>query len=400
VSQERLFSKTYASGDIVFSQGDEGDCAYIIETGRVEVFVVDREVETPITTLGPGEIFGEMAVIDVGKRSASVRALEDAKLTVVYREQLYSRIRESDAIVRLLISVLLKRMRSSLAVESDFNSLDLLLSSGSGENLQEIQQKAVENLRLERDIMEAIEAEHFVLNYQPIVNLHTGKLGGYEALVRWNHPTRGRVRPDMFLGLAEETSLIVPIGLWVMRQACEDLAKMQKECDHEIFMSINISGRQMMVSSFFDDLMGIVKDTGVKPQNVKLEITERILVEGSLAVDWINRCRELGFLVALDDFGTGYSSLSYLSEFDIDNLKIDQAFIRKVTEDHKSRVLVEVLALMARGLKLSTIAEGIEEKDQLQICQELNIDYIQGYFYGKPEPYEDAIRHLNADFER
>ncbi len=400
MSQERLFSKTYAIGELIFEQEDEGDCAYIIETGRVEVFVVDREVETPITTLGPGEIFGEMAVIDVARRSASVRAIDDCKLTIVYREQLYSRIREADAIVRLLISVLLKRIRSNLAGKNDFNSLEYLLSKGNGENLQEIQEKAVENLRFERDIMEAIEAEQFELNYQPIVNLHSGKLGGYEALIRWKHPLRGMVRPDMFLGLAEETSLIVPIGLWVMRQACRDLARFQIECEHEIFMSINISGRQMLVSSFFDDLLGIIEETGVKPQNVKLEITERVLVEGSLAVDWINRCRELGFLVALDDFGTGYSSLSYLSEFDIDDLKIDRAFIRKVAEDRKSRVLVEAVSQIARGLELSTIAEGIEEKEQLSICTELNIDYIQGYFYGKPEPYADAVRHLNANFER
>lgn len=395
--EESIYSKSFRDGEIIFDQDQDGDCAFIIEVGRVEIFIREGETITPLTILGAGEIFGEMAVIDVSKRSAGARSLGDTKLTIVYREQLLSRIKEADAIVRLLISVLMNRMRKN--IKGNTSELDQLLNTDMGDNVKAFQDRAMEKIRLERDIMEAVEEENFTLNYQPIVDLHTKRLGGYEALVRWFHPTRGRVRPDHFLGLAEETSLIVPIGLWVFRQACHDLHLLQKQCDHKIFMSINISGRQMMSSTFFDDIQRIIDEEQVPAEQVKLEITERVLVEGSLAVEWINRCRQMGFLVALDDFGTGYSSLSYLSEFDIDNLKIDQAFIRKMNEDKKSRVLVETLTKMAKGLGLSTIAEGIEEKEQLEELRAMGIDYIQGYFYGKPEPLEDAIKHLNAHFE-
>ena len=395
--EEAVYSKSFHDGEIIFDQGDDGNCAFIIELGRVEIYTRDGDIDTPISILGPGEIFGEMAVIDIARRSASARSIGDSKLTIVYREQLISRIKEADAIVRLLISVLLNRVRSN--IKGNDNELDELLNTDVGGNVRAFQDRAMEKIRLERDIMKAVEDQNFTLNYQPIVDLEKKRLGGYEALVRWFHPTRGRVRPDHFLGLAEETSLIVPIGLWVFRQACHDLHRMQKQCDHKIFMSINISGRQMMSSTFFDDIEQIIREEDVPAEQVKLEITERVLVEGSLAVEWINRCREMGFLVALDDFGTGYSSLSYLSEFDIDNLKIDQAFIRKMNEDQKSRVLVETLTKMASGLGLSTIAEGIEEKHQLDELREMGIDYIQGYYYGKPEPYDDALRHLNAHFE-
>lgn len=394
---QSIYSKSFREGELIFDQGDSGDCAFIVEVGRVEIFVRDGDTETPLTILGPGEIFGEMAVIDVCNRSAGAKSIGDTKLTIVYREQLLSRIKEADAIVRLLISVLLRRMRQN--IKGGVSELDQLLGSDMGENVKVFQERAMEKIRLERDIMEAVEDQNFTLNYQPIVDLSTKKLGGYEALVRWFHPVRGMVRPDHFLGLAEETSLIVPIGLWVFRQACHDLHLMQKQCDHDIFMSINISGRQMMSSTFFDDIERIIEEEKVAAKDVKLEITERVLVEGSLAVEWINRCRRMGFMVALDDFGTGYSSLSYLSEFEIDNLKIDQAFIRKMNVDHKSRVLVETLTKMAAGLGLTTIAEGIEEKSQLDELREMGINFIQGYYYGKPEPLEHALRHLNARFE-
>ena len=210
--EEAVYSKSFRDKENIFNEGDSGDCAFIIELGRVEIYTTDGDVETPISILGPGEIFGEMAVIDVSKRSASARSVGDTKLTIVYREQLISRIKEADAIVRLLISVLLNRVRSN--IKGNRNELDELLNTDVGGNVKAFQDRAMEKIRLERDIMKAVEDQDFTLNYQPIVDLDKKRLGGYEALVRWFHPTRGRVRPDHFLGLAEETSLIVPIGLW------------------------------------------------------------------------------------------------------------------------------------------------------------------------------------------
>jgi EAL domain-containing protein (putative c-di-GMP-specific phosphodiesterase class I) len=198
------------------------------------------------------------------------------------------------------------------------------------------------------------------------------------------------------MGIAEETSLIVPIGKWVMEKACYSLAQMEKAIrgkgSHEpLFMSINISGRQFHDVHFFDHLTNAVKVNNIDSKQIKLEVTERIFMEGPAAIHAIKKCRSLGFPVALDDFGTGFSSLSYLAQFQVDNLKVDQSFIRRMLKDERTFVITQAIIAMANGLNVPVVAEGIEKDDDFRALHDMHCRYGQGYLFSRPLPYDEAL---------
>lgn len=404
-------SKTYQPGELIFLMGDEGDCAYIIERGRIEIFVQDDDQRTPISVLGVGEIVGEMAIIDGSPRSASACAIEETELIIVSRDQLSERIDTADPVVRLLISILLKRMRqtnqkaaqtivqknNAPAPEADREPENKSNSCPSDYSEKD---GVIEKIRFEAKLLDALKSNSFTLFFQPIVDLQNQRIAGFEALIRWISPTGTMVRPDIFMGVAEETSLIVPIGKWVLHQACRDLATFQAELDkaiggnEKIFMSVNISGRQFGDANFFDELESATQLAGVEPKHVKLEITERVLLEGATVFHWIQRCRDMGFPIALDDFGTGYSSLSYLDRFNADNIKIDQSFISNIVENERTAVIVKSIIDMSHGLNIPVIAEGIESANELAILKKANCRFGQGYFFAKPMPAQEALELL------
>lgn len=211
----------FSAGETIFSEGEAGHCAYIIESGRIKIFLERPEETGLLVELGPGEIFGEMSVIDGSPRSASAAAISDCELTVVSSEQLSERIESADAIVRLLISMLLDRTRNSnlRSVEPEANSI------GQMPGLQKIvkpkNKEVIGKMRLENKLRRAIENEEMALFYQPIVNMRNREVAGYESLIRWNSPVHGFVGPNVFIGIAEETSLIVPIGEWASGKSLE-----------------------------------------------------------------------------------------------------------------------------------------------------------------------------------
>lgn len=360
----------------------------------------------PLTTLGVGEIFGEMAVIDGSPRSASAVAVEPCELVVVSSEAISERIDSADPIVRLLISMLLKRMRftnqSAKRLGDEESPAQLLavdLVEADSISLQTAQ--ALEKMRLESELKHALNEGQFALHYQPIVHLHNGYIAGFEALIRWSSSDRGLVRPDIFMGIAEETSLIVPIGKWVIEEACKALAAFDKqygqspECQ-KLFLSINISGRQFHDSNFFNHLLESVKEFDVDCRQLKLEVTERIFMEGPAAIHAIKKCRSLGFPVALDDFGTGFSSLSYLAQFEVDNLKVDQSFVRRMINDERTRVITQAIVAMANGLKVPVIAEGIETKEDHMALLDMDCCLGQGYLFSRPVPFDAAMALLKS----
>ncbi|MEY4616318.1 MAG: hypothetical protein RJB66_1278 [Pseudomonadota bacterium] len=391
--------KKFKKGDLIFRMHDEGDCAYIIDSGRVQIFTESFGTEVPVSTLGPGEIFGEMAILDNSDRSASARALEDVQVSTVSRQQFEQRMDIADPIVRLLVSILLKRMRGNLGINSP-NVGDERRRAAA----QETHNKVIEKIKFEAELFEALMDQAFLLFFQPIVNANTFKPVGFEALIRWQSDSRGMVRPDLFMGVAEETSLIVPIGKWVFDKACESLRKLQdyvaqktNETDPNLFLAVNISGKQFSDINFFQMLESIPAKHGVQEKHVKLEITEKILLEGNIFFYWIEKCRSMGFPISLDDFGTGYSMLSYLSDFNVDSLKIDQSFVRKLEQDNKTRIIVQAIINIAKGLNIEVVAEGVETEKQALILRELGCDYLQGYFFGKPVSYEETISYLEKN---
>ncbi len=260
--------------------------------------------------------------------------------------------------------------------------------------------RAVALLQLETDLRWAMERQEFELHYQPIVSLSSGKVTGFEALVRWRHPERGLVSPAEFIPVAEETGWIVPIGAWVLETACEQLARWQEELSFSppLFMSVNLSGKQFSqpdLTSFISDQLS---RWNIAPENLKLEITESAIMENADSVTKrLHTLRDLGVKLALDDFGTGYSSLSYLHRFPLDTLKIDRSFVMRMQEGGENREIVRTIVALGRALNLDVIAEGIEDDVQLHDLRELGCKGGQGFLFSRPLPPGAALELLKSD---
>lgn len=254
---------------------------------------------------------------------------------------------------------------------------------------QEMHSKALDRLSLESDLGKALTGEQFRLVYQPIVDLDTGQISGFEALIRWEHPERGMVCPADFITIAEDTGLIVPIGQWVLRTAAAQIADWNQRLGRHrtLKVSINVSKRQLLDPSFLDDVVECQHDYGLQSGELQLEITESTIAdERSNIAPLLCRFRELGFPIAMDDFGTGVSSLSALHEFPIDVLKIDQAFIRVLDRDRSLLAVVASITNLAENLGIRTVAEGIETADVLGALQSIGCTWGQGYYFAKPMP--------------
>ena len=247
--------------------------------------------------------------------------------------------------------------------------------------------RAINLLQMETDMRRALERGEFILHYQPIVSLDDFRLRGFEALVRWQHPERGFISPMDFIPVAEETGMIVPLGEWVMREACSQMHRWQKcfPLDHPLFVTVNLSSKQFTQATLISTFASILQETGVKPQSVKLEITESVVMENvDTATDMLRQLRSLGVQLAIDDFGTGYSSLSYLHRFPIDTLKIDRSFVTRMSENNENTEIVRTIVVLAQNLGMDVVAEGVETNEQLVILQKLGCENGQGYFFSKP----------------
>lgn len=270
-----------------------------------------------------------------------------------------------------------------------------------GNNLRfysaEMSAKATERLRLETGLHQTLAGAQgeLLLHYQPQTNLKTGVITGVEALVRWRHPEFGLVSPATFIPIAEETGQILPIGEWVLRTACAQ-AKAWLDDAQPLRVAVNLSVRQFLEADLVETVRQVLKETALDPRYLSLEITESMLVRHSEPVNVALRdLKTMGISIEIDDFGTGYSSLGYLKRFPIDALKIDQSFIRDITEDRDDATIVVAIIAMAHGLGMSVIAEGVETAEQLAFLREHGCDDVQGYLLGKPMPAEMLIELLN-----
>jgi diguanylate cyclase (GGDEF)-like protein/PAS domain S-box-containing protein len=245
--------------------------------------------------------------------------------------------------------------------------------------------RAVERQSIEGSLRRALERQEFALHYQPKINLRTGEISGAEALIRWTHPTRGSVSPAQFIPVAEDCGLILPIGNWVLREACRQARSWVDAGLRLGTMGVNISAIEFRNENFLEGVFAILKDTGLDPTYLELELTESVLMkhpESTASV--LQALRAKGVQVAVDDFGTGYSSLSYLQKFSIDALKIDQSFVRRITTAPDETTIVTAVIGMARSLKLRVVAEGVETLKELEFLQAHQCDEAQGYYFGRP----------------
>lgn len=247
---------------------------------------------------------------------------------------------------------------------------------------KEINAQLPKQIELESDLHAALENNQLQVYYQPLVDITSGRVVGSEALLRWPHPVHGFISPANFIPLAEETGLIIPIGAWVMQEACRQTREWQK-MGFDLTIAVNLSEKQLREEAILDTIHQVLAASGIDPAHLELEITETGILDEK-AIPMIKEFTRMGLKIAVDDFGTGYSGLSYLKRFSIDKLKIDQSFIRDIPGNNDSITIVSAIIAMAKELKVKCLAEGVETADQLQFLKNKGCDYIQGYYYSKP----------------
>ena len=390
-------------GTVIFREGQRGYSAYLIERGEVEISVRRNGQDVRLASRGPGEVFGEMAIIDDQPRSATVTAIRPCQLLMITRDQLVTRIEQTDPVLRMCLRVILQRFRSTLLrlQAMDHDELKPVHDEGFDENVgTSLHEEAVREIKLEEELRQAIRQEDFSLNYQPIVNLRTSRPVGFEALLRWNHKHRGLIAPDVFIPTAEASGLIVPIGHWVFEQACHAIARLDAAADavdERMFMSVNLSVRDFSDASCVERIQSTLARSGVEPTRIKLEITESLLMhQPETAAAVLRQFKAMGMSIAIDDFGTGYSSLAYLHKFPIDTLKIDRSFIKGLEESNENFEIVSSIVHMARRLSMDVVAEGIEMPSQVEILENLGCGLGQGYLFAKPATEKEAAQLLRG----
>ncbi|TAN53144.1 MAG: EAL domain-containing protein [Methylococcaceae bacterium] len=265
----------------------------------------------------------------------------------------------------------------------------------SGYMVQQVQ----DELDLELDLRKALENAEFLLYFQPLIDLGSGRLVGMEALIRWDHPQRGFISPMKFIPYAEKTDLILPIGAWVLERACQYLVNWQAEGWPPLKLSVNYSGRQLKQPNQHKIVKDILHKTGVDPAYLNIELTESVIMEDAeSSTQALQALKSIGLSISVDDFGTGYSSLSYLKRFPIDNLKIDRSFIRDITVDPDDEAIVSSIIAMAHALRLSVVAEGVETEQQLTMLREKRCDQAQGFYFCPPVSAEE-VQHFIHTFQ-
>jgi diguanylate cyclase (GGDEF)-like protein len=255
--------------------------------------------------------------------------------------------------------------------------------------------RAVERQFLEEGLRRALERREFALHYQPKVNLMSGTITGAEALLRWTHPTRGSITPAQFIPVAEDSGLILPIGTWVLREACRQARAWVDAGLPLRTMSVNVSAMQFRDKNFLEGLFAILTDTGLDPSAFELELTETVLMKHAVSTAAILQAlRKRGVQIAVDDFGTGYSSLSYLQKLPIDAVKIDQSFVRQISTAGDDTTIVKAIIGMTRGLKLRVIAEGVETSEEAAFLRAYRCEEAQGYYFSRPIPSQQFAELL------
>lgn len=261
----------------------------------------------------------------------------------------------------------------------------------------EMQERVSTRLKMESDLRRAIERKELYLNFQPIVSITSGKVVGFETLTRWQHPEIGLIPPSKFVPIAEDTGLIVPIDYWVIKEACHQLKEWQERSPEfeDIFISLNVSRRQILHSDLVADIRNIISETRVNPRQLHLEITEStVMHDAEAGAQVLARLQTLGICIAIDDFGTGYSSLACLHRLPLDTLKIDQSFVAKLTDGPENRAIIRTILRLAESLNLEVVAEGIETSEQNDLLKVMGCQRGQGYLFARPLAAEDAFAFL------
>jgi EAL domain-containing protein (putative c-di-GMP-specific phosphodiesterase class I) len=395
------YRQSFRAGALVFREGEPGDRAFIIERGAVEVTALKQGRPLVLAELGPGELFGEMALIDDELRSATAMTLEPTDVLVVPREYFRERLDRADPILSVFLRVVLDRFRVThqARLTGEFPARPPSIAPDSDDlAFSEERDEAVRELSMRDELERALAGDELTLHYQPVVSLADGRLVGLEALMRWRHPRRGEIPPGEFIRFAEQTGMIMPMGLWAIEQAGGVLRRLQhvwnRVCGElpQPYVSVNVSADELSDLGHVEQLLEALVVSGVGLPNVKLELTETLLMQDpQAAAVALERLRARGVSLAVDDFGTGYSSLSYLHRFPIDTVKLDRSFVDAMLRQPASMKIVRSIVHLSHDLELQLVAEGLETNEQRTVLTELGCDHAQGYLLARPAPVDETV---------
>lgn len=392
-SAKRQFSK----GEVLIREGERGDCAYIIESGEVEILVQRDGQLIQIGTRGPGSLLGEMAMIDDKPRTATVRALDDCTAIEITREDFAHRVENADPVLKMVMRIVTSRYRDMIARTEAIRVLPASPAAEAAEKSDSSRETALSTIRLNNELKQAIDKGELLLFYQPIIDIQNMKIGGFEGLMRWKHPVNGMISPGVFIPVAEDSGLITELSRLALELACDAAVKLQAAASKDllgpdpVFVGVNFSVKDFSAVDLPNILKTAIEERKMNPLQIHLEIVESLLMESpEKARAVLEKCREIGINISIDDFGSGYSSLSYLHYFPIDTLKIDQSFIRTLSKDQGSKVLVKAIIGLAHNLGMKVIAEGVETAADAEYLRSQGCEYIQGYFFSKPLAFEAA----------
>jgi EAL domain-containing protein (putative c-di-GMP-specific phosphodiesterase class I)/CRP-like cAMP-binding protein len=428
------FQTTFDTDEYIFSEGDAGDCAYIIDSGMVEISFDKDDRRLVMATLTKGDILGEIAIIDRLPRTASARAVVPTVVTAIPIDYVSQKIEQSDPTVRMFLRLAMMRYRDlNTRLGQVFEELTLAQQEASSEDyasttmelenvvsqFAEMQKRidsAVSNsspaeidmglseetltftkllVTEEKLLSVALKRKQFCLFYQPIVDLTNNQIVGCEALVRWNHPSGELYSPARFITQAENSGLIVELGYWIAEEACNFQSRLINDFHQDLFVSVNLSGKQFEDPNLIPRLADIMNNAGASQERIKYEITESLLMDNpELAAESLNQLKETGAKLAIDDFGTGYSSFSYLHRFPFDTLKIDRVFVNAMVRSTKSKQIVKSLVHLSHDLGMDVVAEGIETEQEAELMGGYKADLGQGYFYAKPVNETAFVKRL------
>lgn len=384
-------------------EGEAGNCAYILDEGTVEILVQREGQAVQIGTRGPGSLIGEMAMVDDQPRTATVIALEDCKVMEISREDFGRRLESIDPVLKMVMRVIMTRYRDTLGRSRltakpppGFPSAETVEHSDASHD------KAIQSIKVYNELRTALQNEELFLNFQPMIWLDSGKIAGFEALMRWNHPEKGLISPGIFIPVAEETGLIGEMSHWAFEEACSAVKLLKNSAKAGVmderaplFVSVNFSVKDFADEELFKHLDKMLVKKSTAPEHIHLEVTESLLMEQpENAKDTLEKCRNRGMSVAIDDFGTGYSSLSYLHYFPIDTLKVDRSFIRSMLTQDASMVLVKSVVALAKNLNMKVVAEGIETPEEAAAIRATGCDLAQGYYFSKPVLLAQALEMM------
>lgn len=392
----------FRSDQVIFEAGDEAAAAYVIESGAVEVLQSTGNGYRRINMLSEGALFGEIALLDGGTRSATVRALTPTRVISINRSHLENLMGKTDPVVKYIVRILLEHVRrSAQGAPLEATTLSSFLApaamSGDGpEAATKLHQDAIRILTLAQSLSNAIDGNQLELHYQPIIRFADRSLAGYEALVRWRHPTLGMVRPDEFIPLAEKTDLIHRIGEFVLNRALDDWPELRSLCgdlkNATPFMSINLSAPEFCRPGILGRIQESLETRQIPPAELRIELTETVIISNvQLVSEVVQRLRGIGVGIALDDFGKGYGGLDYLQALPFSCLKIDKSFVDKMETSERSKEIIQSTLDLAARLRMSTVAEGIEDEQTAQRLSDMRCAFAQGYYFARPMPVPSLL---------